>query len=140
MAGDTIAPASPPVPRLSVLPLPIPVKPGELTTPPLATVRVPTRQSQGSPIASEVSAFKTEPAPVTVTVEVKVAPSPTLMAPFTLTTPPLEIVSVPGPPLLLGPFPTKRTLPTFHAAPGPVTVTAGVPPGRKASISAPLWL
>jgi hypothetical protein len=42
IAGVTIAPASPPTPRLSVLPAPIDVAPGELTTPPSAMVSVPT--------------------------------------------------------------------------------------------------
>src|SRR6516162_115305 len=42
IAGVTIAPARPPVPRLSVLPAPIDVAPGELTTPPSAMVSVPT--------------------------------------------------------------------------------------------------
>src|SRR5262249_59278773 len=69
IAGVTIAPASPPVPRLSVLPAPIDVAPGELTTPPSATVSVPIAlQSQlVAPIASELNAFKTEPVPVTIT-------------------------------------------------------------------------
>src|SRR5262249_1461943 len=40
--GVTIAPANPPAPRLSVLPAPIDVAPGELTTPPSAMVSVPT--------------------------------------------------------------------------------------------------
>src|SRR5262244_3304626 len=66
IAGVTIAPASPPVPRLSVLPTPMDVRPGELTTPPSAMVSVPiTLQPQLlAPIASELNAFKTEPAPV----------------------------------------------------------------------------
>src|SRR5262249_11505285 len=71
IAGVTIAPARPPTPRLSVLPAPIDVAPGELTTPPSATVSVPSslQPQLVAPIASELNAFKTEPAPVTITLE-----------------------------------------------------------------------
>ena len=41
MEGVTIAPLRPPVPRLSVLPRPMMVEPGAVTTPPSATVSVP---------------------------------------------------------------------------------------------------
>src|SRR6516225_5726860 len=91
MAGVLIAPASPPMPRLSVLPAAIDVGPGELTTPPSATVSVPTRlqpQPLSPPIVSELSAFRTEPAPVTVTVEAPVT-SPMIVDVVELTTPPL---------------------------------------------------
>src|SRR5262249_54628807 len=60
IAGVTIAPARPPVPRLSVLPAAIDVGLGELTTPPSAMVSVPTRLQP--PTGSDVSAFRTEPA------------------------------------------------------------------------------
>ena len=49
-----------------------------------------------SPTTSEVRAFRTEPAPVTVSIEVPVG-SPTPRGPVALTTPPLEMVSIPGP-------------------------------------------
>src|SRR5262249_11052630 len=127
MTGVTIAPASPPTPRLSVLPAPIDVAPGELTTPPSATVSVPIRLQPQllSPIASELNAFKTEPAPVTVTVEAPVG-SPMPMNPVELTTPPFAMVSMPVPPEL--PLPTtKPGPPTFQVEPGPVTVAAAVP-------------
>src|SRR5262249_15520374 len=71
MAGVLIAPARPPIPRLSVLPAAIDVGPGELTTPPSAIVNVPTSGPQPQPtppIVSDVAAFRTEPAPVTVAV------------------------------------------------------------------------
>src|SRR5262245_11704721 len=140
MAGVTIAPASPPAPRLSVLPAPIDVAPGELTTPPSATVSVPIRLQPQllSPIASELNAFKTEPAPVTVTVEVPVT-SPMTVNPVELTTPPLAIVSAPGPTVT---SPTLRKgPPTFQVEPGPVTITIGVPrKGRPVAMSAPPWL
>src|SRR5580700_1331399 len=142
MAGVTIAPARPPVPRLRVLPAPMPVKPGELTTPPLATVSVPTRQSQGSPMTSDVSAFNTEPGPVTVANELPVRASPIPTAALTFTVPPLAIVSVPGPGVV--PLPTARpTPPTFQVEPRPVTVADGWPRlgvRVNASISAPPWL
>jgi hypothetical protein len=126
IAGVTIAPARPPLPRLSVLPAPILVKPGELTTPPLATVSVPTRQSQVSPILSEVCAVRTEPGPVTVTAEVPSEGSPTNTPPLTLTTPPLAIVRLPGPPVV--PAPTNRPRPPMvQVDPGPLTVTFGMP-------------
>src|SRR5215831_1423641 len=141
IAGVTIAPASPPTPRLSVLPAPIDVGPGELTTPPSATVSVPTRLQPQllAPIVSESSAFKTEPAPVTVTVEAPVT-SPTAMNPVTLTTPLLAIVSMPGPSVL--PVPTSKAgPPTFQVEPGPVTSTDGMPSsGTEVSISEPPWL
>ena len=64
IAGVLIAPASPPRPRLSVLLAAMLVEPGELTTPPSATVSVPTSgpqpQPSGTPIASGPSAFKIE--------------------------------------------------------------------------------
>src|SRR5262249_42595092 len=72
MAGVLIAPARPPMPRLSVLPAAIDVGVRELTTPPSAMVSGATRlqpQPLSPPIVSELSAFRTEPAPVTVTVE-----------------------------------------------------------------------
>ena len=132
IAGVTIAPERPPLPRLSVLPAKMSVEPGELTTAPSATVSVPTRgppQPQlGPPIVREFETFKTEPGPVTVTNEVPVMPSPTAMRPFTFTAPPLAIVSVPGP--LVVPPPTSRVRPKpgspiFQVEPGPVTVTLG---------------
>src|SRR5262249_56000215 len=140
-AGARTAREGPPVPRLSVLPAPIDVGPGELTTPPSATVSVPTRLQPQllAPIVSESSAFKTEPAPVTVTVEAPVT-SPTAMNPVTLTTPLLAIVSMPGPSVL--PVPTSKAgPPTFQVEPGPVTSTDGMPSsGTEVSISEPPWL
>src|SRR5262245_20306326 len=142
MAGVLIAPASPPVPRLSVLPAAIDVGPGELTTPPSAIVNVPTSGPQPQPtppIVSDVAAFKTEPAPVTVTVEAPVT-SPMNIGAVALTVPPLATVSTPGPSVL--PPPTKRAgPPTFQVEPGPVTSTEGVPSSTSnVSISAPPWL
>src|SRR5215510_16335301 len=98
IAGVTIAPASPPTPRLSVLPAPIDVAPGELTTPPSATVSVPIRLQPQlvAPIASELNAFKTEPAPVTITLEMPLT-SPMIVDVVELTTPPLAVMSAPGP-------------------------------------------
>src|SRR5215510_7067667 len=140
IAGVTIAPANPPAPRLSVLPAPIDVAPGELTTPPSAMVSVPTGlQPQLPPIASELNAFKTEPAPVTITLELPLT-SPMIVDVVELTTPPLAMVSAPGP---TEPSPTKRPKgpPTFQVEPGPVTVTVGVPrKGRKVAMSALPWL
>ena len=104
------------------------VEPGELTTPPLATVSVPARQSQASPIWSDVSTFKTEPGPVTVTSEVLVNASPTTIDPATFTVPPLAIVSVPAPGVVPPPTASvtpKPGSPTFQVEPGPVTVTLG---------------
>jgi hypothetical protein len=127
IAGVMIAPASAPMPRLSVLPWAMPVKPDELTTPPSATVSVPIRgppQPQlVSPTTTEESAFRAEPAPVTVSVEVPVE-SPTPRGPVTLTTPPLEMVSIPGPPP--EPLPPTASEPAFQVEPAPVTVTVGV--------------
>src|SRR5499427_1912136 len=142
IAGVTIAPASPPVPRLSVLPAPIDVAPGELTTPPSATVSVPTglQPQLLAPIASELNAFKTEPAPVTITFELPSYASPMIVDVVELTTPPLAIVSAPGPTVT---SPTKRPKgpPTFQVDPGPVTVTVGMPrKGRKVAMSALPWL
>src|SRR5215831_18384411 len=141
IAGVTIAPASPPVPRLSVLPAPIDVAPGELTTPPSATVSVPIAlQSQlVAPIASELNAFKTEPVPVTITLELPLT-SPMIVDVVELTTPPLAVMSAPGP---TETSPTKRPKgpPTFQVEPGPVTVTVGAPrKGRKVAMSALPWL
>src|SRR6476620_7376292 len=137
MAGVLIPPATPPVPRLSVLPWAMPVKPGELTTPPSATVSVPIKPQPQlvSPTTSEERAFRTEPAPVTVTAEDPVG-SPIPMRPVELTTPPLEIVSIPGPPKLPPP-PTAKPVPTFQVEPAPVTVTVGIKSGLAASIAAP---
>src|SRR6516162_10272519 len=142
MTGVTIAPASPPTPRLSVLPAPIDVAPGELTTPPSATVSVPTglQPQLLAPIASELNAFKTEPAPVTITFELPSYASPMIVDVVELTTPPLAIVSAPGPTVT---SPTKRPKgpPTFQVDPGPVTATVGVPrKGRKVAMSALPWL
>jgi hypothetical protein len=139
IAGVLIAPASPPMPRLSVLPAAIDVGPGELTTPPSAIVSVPTSGPQPQPtppIASDVAALKTEPAPVTVTVEVPVT-SPMNTGAVEVTVPPLATVSMPGPSVL--PPPTKRAgPPTFQVEPGPVTSTDGMPSsGTKVSISEP---
>src|SRR5262245_6020591 len=78
MNGVAIEPARLPVPRLSVLPARILVA-TELTTPPSATVRVPTSGPQPqsvSPMESPPLAFKTEPAPVTVNRELPLAASP----------------------------------------------------------------
>src|SRR6516162_6768363 len=140
MTGVTIAPASPPTPRLSVLPAPIDVAPGELTTPPSATVSVPTglQPQLLAPIASELNAFKTEPAPVTITFELPSYASPMIVDVLELTTPPLAIVSAPGPTVT---SPTKRPKgpPTFQVEPDPVTV--GMPrKGRKVAMSALPWL
>src|SRR5262245_18108763 len=118
MAGVLIAPARPPMPRLSVLPAAIDVRPGELTTPPSATVSVPTRLQPQllSPIVSELSAFRTEHGPVTVTVEVPVT-SPTNIGALALTVQPSATVSMPGPSVL--PPPTKKAgPPTFQVEPG----------------------
>src|SRR6516164_4645173 len=143
IAGVTIAPASPPAPRLSVLPAPIDVAPEELTTPPSAMVSVPTtggvQPQPGPPIASELNPFKTEPAPVTITLELPLR-SPMIVDVVELTTPPLAMVSAPGP---TEPSPTKRPKgpPTFQVEPGPVTVAVGVPrKGRKVAMSALPWL
>src|SRR5215510_8882319 len=141
IAGVTIAPASPPTPRLSVLPAPIDVAPGELSTPPSATVSVPIalQPQLVAPIASELNAFKTEPAPVTITLELPLT-SPMIVDVVELTTPPLAMVSAPGP---TEPSPTKRPKgpPTFQVEPGPVTVAVGVPgEGRKVAMSALPWL
>ena len=110
------------------------VEPGESTTPPLATVSVPTRPQPQlvSPTTSEVRAFKTEPAPVTVSIEVPVG-SPTPRGPVELTTPPLEMVSIPGPSNV--PLPPTASEPTFQVEPLPVTVTVGVKTGSPASIA-----
>src|SRR5215470_5934265 len=142
MAGVLIAPARPPMPRLSVLPAAIDVGLGELTTPPSAMVSVPTRlqpQPLSPPIVSELSAFRTEPAPVTVTVEAPVT-SPMNIGAVALTVPPLATVSMPGPSVL--PPPTRRAgPPTFQVEPGPVTSTDGMPSsGTNVSISEPPWL
>src|SRR5262245_178905 len=143
IAGVLIAPARPPMPRLSVLPAPMLVVPGELTTPPSAMVSVPTVGPQpqpGPPISSKLNAFKVEPAPVTVKLELPSAASPTVVAKVELTTPPLAMTSAPGP---TEPSPTLRPRPkeppTFQVEPGPVTVTVGVP-GTEEAISAPPWL
>src|SRR5262249_16975256 len=140
IAGVTIAPANPPAPRLSVLPAPIDVAPGELTTPPSAMVSVPTGlQPQPPPIASELNAFKTEPAPVTIKLELPLT-SPMIVDVVELTTPPLAMMSAPGPTVT---SPTKRPKgpPTFQVEPGPVTVAVGVPrKGRKLAMSALPWL
>ena len=140
IVGVLIAPASPPMPRLSVLLAAMLVEPGELTTPPLATVSVPTSGPQpqpGPPIARELNAFKTEPAPVTSTFELPSAASPMVVDVVELTTPPLEMVSRPGVPKV--PPPTlKPAPPMFQVEPGPVTVAVGVP--KEESISAPPWL
>src|SRR5262245_5451023 len=140
IAGVTIAPATPPAPRLSVLPAPIDVAPGELTTPPSAMVSVPTGlQPQPPPIASELNAFKTEPAPVTIKLELPLT-SPMIVDVVELTTPPLAMMSAPGPTVT---SPTKRPKgpPTFQVEPGPVTVAVGVPrKGRKLAMSALPWL
>ena len=56
-----------------------------------------------------------------------------------LTTPPLEIVSIPGPSGACRRRPTEAEPPTFQVEPVPVTVTVGVPKGPE-SISAPPWL
>lgn len=139
IVGVTTAPESPPVPRLSVLPAAIEVEPGELTTPPSATVSVPIRLQPQlvAPIASEPSAFKTEPVPVTSTFELPSAASPMVVDAVELTPAPLETTSTPGPPVL--PPPTLSPAPpTFQVEPDPVTVTMGVPrEGAKVSISAP---
>src|SRR5262249_16665767 len=141
MAGGLIAPARPPTPRLSALPAPIDVAPGGVTTPPSATVSGPVRlQPQlGAPTARESNAFKPEPAPVTITLELPLT-SPMIVDVVELTTPPLAMVSAPGP---TEPSPTKRPKgpPTFQVEPGPVTVTVGVPrKGRKVAMSALPWL
>src|SRR6185312_14587630 len=108
------------MPRLSVLPRAMPVKPGELTTPPSATVSVPTSGPQpqpGPPIARELNALKTEPATVTSTFELPSAASPMVVDVVELTTAPLETVSAPGPPVL--PPPTlKPEPPMFQVEPG----------------------
>jgi hypothetical protein len=120
--------ASPPVPRLSVLPAVIVVEPGELTTPPSATVSVPSSGPQPQPVPpidSELSAFSTEPAPVTVTLEAPVT-SPMVIGAVEFTVPPLATVSMPGPPLV--PLLTNRAgPPTFQVEPAPVTSTDGMP-------------
>src|SRR5262245_21885453 len=141
IAGVTIAPASPPTPRLSVLPAPIDVAPGELSTPPSATVSVPIalQPQLVAPIASELNAFKTEPVPVTITPELPLT-SPMIVDVVELTTPPLAMMSAPGPTVT---SPTKRPKgpPTFQVEPGPVTVAVGVPrKGRKVAMSALPWL
>jgi len=101
-------------------------------------VSVPTRLQPQllSPIVSELSAFKTEPAPVTVKVEAPVT-SPMNTGAVEVTVPPLATVSMPGP--VLVPPPTKRAgPPTFQVEPGPVTSTEGVPSSTiNVSISAP---
>src|SRR3954451_12079309 len=122
------------MPRLSVLPATMLVEPGELTMPPLATVSVPTSGPQpqpGPPIARELNAFKTEPAPVTSMFELPSVASPMVVDVVELTTAPLETVSTPGPPVL--PPPTLRPKPPmFQVEPGPVTVAVGVPiPGKE---------
>src|SRR5262249_46097088 len=102
IAGVTIAPARPPTPRLSVLPAAIGVGLGELTPPPSAMVSAPTRlqpQPLSPPTVSELRAFRTEPAPVTVTVEAPVT-SPMNIGAVALTVPPLATVSMPGPSVL----------------------------------------
>ena len=55
-----------------------------------------------------------------------------------LTTPPLEIVSVPGPSDV--PPPPAAKQPTFQVEPVPVTVTVGAKTGSQASIPTPPWL
>src|SRR5262252_6019726 len=93
IAGVTIAPASPPVPRLSVLPAPIDVAPGEMTTAPSATVSVTTglHPQLLAPIACELNAYKTEPARGTITSELPSDASPTIVAVGELTSPLLAI-------------------------------------------------
>jgi hypothetical protein len=144
IAGVTIAPASPPMPRLRMLPAAIEVAPGELTTPPSAMVSVPTRPQPQlvSPIWSELNAFNTEPAPVTSTLEVPLIESPMVVNVVEVTVPPLDMTSAPGPPVLPPPTakPKPNEPPTFQVEPVPVTVTVGVPGKRLKSISAPIWL
>src|SRR5260221_11282145 len=126
MAGVLIAPARPPMPRLSVLPAAIDVGPGELTTPPSATVSVPTRLQPQllSPILSELSAFQTEPAPVTVKVEPPVT-SPMNTGAVEVTVPPLATAGRPGA-LPVRP-PTQRAgPPTCQCQQRRVTSTEGV--------------
>src|SRR5262245_8347809 len=87
--------------------------------------------------ASELNAFETEPAPVTITCELPLAASPMVGRPVEVTPPPLAIVSAPGP---TEPSPTLRPKepPTFQVEPGPVTVAVGVPrKGRPVAMSAP---
>ena len=65
IAGVAIAPLSPPVPRLSVLPVPMLVPPAAFTTPPAATLRVPIVVAVW-PITRPPVAVRVEPDPVTV--------------------------------------------------------------------------
>ena len=86
---------------------------------------------------SPTVAFRREPGPVTSTNDEPSSLSP-MKATLVLTTPPSDIVSVPGPPVL--PPPTERPKPpTFHCDPAPVTTTVAGPP-KKESTSAPPWL
>ena len=110
----------------------MPIEAGVLTSAPSATVSVPTRlppQPQpGPPSVRPLKTFRTEPEPVTVTSEVPVRPSPTVISPFTFTVPPLAIVSVPAPEVVPPPTASitpKPGSPTFQIEPGPVTVTLG---------------
>src|SRR5262245_24235197 len=137
MNGVSIEPARAPVPRLSVLPARILVA-RELTTPPSTMVSVPTSGPQPQSLSPMESApaFKTEPAPVTVNRELPLAASP-MLTKVELTMPPLEIVSLPIPPVLSPPT-SSPSPPTFHVEPGPVTVARATP--KKESISAPPWL
>ena len=77
---------------------------------------------------------------MTITFELPSYASPMIVDVVELTTPPLAMVSAPGP---TEPSPTKRPKgpPTFQVEPGPVTVTVGVPrKGRKVAMSALPWL
>ena len=136
--GVISVPPSPPMPSLSVLLASILVSAAS-TTPPSAMASVPARgpQPQSSPpMESPVVAVRREPAPVTSTVDEPSALSPMTVT-LVLTAPPLDIVNIPGLPML--PPPTLRpSPPTFQVEPGPVTVAVGVP--RMESISAPPWL
>ena len=138
IVGVISVPPSPPMPSLSVLPARILVSAAS-TTPPSAMASVPTRgpQPQSSPpMESPVVAVRREPVPVTSTVDEPSALSP-MKVTLVLTAPPLDIVNIPGVPML--PPPTLRpSPPTFQVEPGPVTVAVGVP--RMESISAPPWL
>ncbi len=69
MAGVTIEPLRPPVPRLSVLPAPMLTPPGALTVPPAVAVSVPIA-TEVWPTVTRPTTLKAEPDPLTVTDEV----------------------------------------------------------------------
>ena len=134
MVGVTIEPASPPVPRLSVLPVPIRRSTAD-TDPPSAMVRVPTRIPLVLPIRSDPATASDDLVPVTVASELKSISSPIRAVPLTVTVPPPATKRMPGPPGSV-PLPTSRSPVMAQVESVPVTVACGAP-GKIEVISAP---